>query len=83
MYNYQIGDKIMKMSDFLVKAEQYIKSISIGKEFKLKDILGKDCPAYPGTWLADEVRSGRFNTSEYIIECIGIDYSDTYIKRAL
>lgn len=73
----------MQMSDFLLKADQYIRSIGINKEFKLSDILGTDCPAYPGKWLYDEVKKGRFNTSSYVIECIGKDYSDTYIKKSV
>lgn len=73
----------MQMSNFLVKADQYIKSINIDQKFKLNDILGVDCPAYPGTWLFDEVKKGRFNTSSYIVECIEKDYSDTYIKKAV
>ncbi|MBD5135729.1 MAG: hypothetical protein HDT39_07190 [Lachnospiraceae bacterium] len=73
----------MQMSDFLTKTDQYIKSIDIGQKFKLNDILGEDCPAYPGAWLRDKVRKGRFNTSLYVVEFVGIDYSDTYIKKAI
>lgn len=47
----------MQMSDFSTKADQYIKSINIGQKFKLNDILGVDCPAYPGAWLRNEVRN--------------------------
>ena len=73
----------MQMADFLSKADQYIKSISINKKFKLNDILGTDCPAYSGTWLYDEVKKGRFNTSSYVIECAEIGYSDSYIKKSI
>lgn len=74
---------MIQMPDFLIKAEQYIKSIDIGRNFKLKDILGEDCPAYPGAWLRDEVDKGRFNTSLYVVEFLERDSSDTYIKKAI
>ena len=74
---------MIQMPDFLTKADQYIKNISIGRKFKLKDILGEDCPAYPGTWLRDEVDKGRFNTSSYVVEFVERDFSDTYIKKAI
>ena len=74
---------MIQMPDFLTKAEQYIKTIDIDRKFKLKDILGDDCPAYPGAWLRKEVRKGRFNTSAYVVEFVGIDSSDTYIKKAI
>lgn len=74
---------MIKMPDFLTKAEQYIEGVDIGHKFKLKDILGENCPAYPGTWLLDEVDKGRFNTSEYIIKCIGRDSADIYVKESI
>lgn len=74
---------MIQMPDFLAKAEQYIKSIDIGHKFKLKDILGENCPAYPGAWLRDEVEKGGFNTSSYVVEFVERDYSDTYIKKAI
>lgn len=74
---------MIQMPDFLIKAEKYIKSIDIGRNFKLKDILGEDCPAYPGAWLRDEVDKGRFNTSLYVVEFLERDFSDTYIKKAI
>lgn len=74
---------MIQMPDFLIKAEKYIKSIDIGRNFKLKDILGEDCPAYPGAWFRDEVDKGRFNTSLYVVEFLERDFSDTYIKKAI
>lgn len=71
------------MPDFLIKAEQFTKSIDIGRKFKLKDILGEDCPAYPGAWLRDEVDQGKINTSLYVVEFLERDSSDTYIKKAI
>lgn len=74
---------MIQMPDLITKAEQYIKSIDVNQKFKLKDILGEDCPAYPGAWLRDEVDKGRFNTSSYVVEFVERDYSDAYIKKAI
>ncbi len=73
----------MNKLTFLKATNEYIKSIEMNQEFKLKDIIGNDCPAYPGQWLVDEVKKKTFNTSEYVIELVRRDYSDTYIKKAI
>lgn len=71
----------MDKSTFVKTASEYIKNVVADKPFKLKDIIGDDCPAYPGQWLYDEVQNGLFNTSEYVVELVGKDYSDTYVKK--
>lgn len=77
------GEKMisMKKVDFMKIAINYTKCIDVRKPFKLKDIIGDDCPTLPGKWLREEVKKGTFNTSEYIIEYIGTDSADIYIKK--
>lgn len=38
---------MMRKTTFLETANEYIKNTDFDKEFKLNDILGEDCPAYP------------------------------------
>lgn len=71
----------MDKSTFLKEADEYIKNIENNQEFKLKHIIGDDCPAYPGQWLFDAVQMKVFNTSEYTFKLVGKDYSDTYKKE--
>jgi hypothetical protein len=73
----------MDKSTFEKTASEYIKNIATDKPFKLKDILGNNCPAYPGQWLCDDVQKRLFDTSEYVVKLVGKDYSDTYIKKSL
>lgn len=72
----------MDKSTFLKTADEYIRNIGTGQKFKLKNIIGEDCPAYPGTWLYETVENGLFNNSIYIVEWVEKDYSDTYIKKS-
>lgn len=73
----------MKKVDFLKIVVKYIESIDFNKPFKLIDIIGDECPTLPGRWLREEVEKGTLNSSEYIIECIGRDSADTYIKKSI
>lgn len=71
----------MKKEDFMETVVKYIGDIKDEKEFKLKDVIGDNCPTLPGKWLREEVEKGTFNTSEYIIKCIEKDSADIYIKK--
>lgn len=73
----------MNKSTFLEIANEYIKNIECNEKFKLNSILGKDCPAYPGSWLYEAIRNKEFNTSSYVVELIERDYSDTYVKESI
>lgn len=62
-------------------SSKYIERLEGNRPFKLKDIIGDGSVALPGKWLYEEVEKGTFNTSKYVIECIGKDHSNTYIKK--
>lgn len=71
----------MKKEDFIKTVVKYIRRIETKRTFKLKDIIGDDCPTLPGKWLREEVEKGTFNTPEYIIKYIKKDSADIYIKE--
>ena len=73
----------MDKPTFFKAANEYIKNVETDKEFKLKHIIGDDCPAYPGQWLFEAVERKEFDTSSYVVELVGKDYSDTYIKKSV